>query len=499
MKGKIERKTSRIPHPLVALIPIFALIAMLAVVLTIFNSDAISGASQVALIFAAAICVAIAMTRYKVKWKDFEKQIQITFGEVSVTLIILLAVGMLAGSWMISGVVPTLIYYGLEILSPRFFLMSACLISALVSLLSGSSWTTIATIGVALIGIGQALGISMAWTAGAIISGAYFGDKMSPLSDTTILASSSVRVDLFEHIRYMTYTTIPSIVTALIIFTVAGFFFDTSTELHVEQFREGLDAKFNISAWTLLVPILTGVLIGKKTPSLITLFASSVMAAVVALILQPHVLLEIAGQGSDGVLSIINGLTTMIFGSTHIDMGNEALNQLVATKGMAGMLNTIWLIICAMFFGSVMIASRMVESITMVIIRAAKSRTKLVGATASSGMFLNVVTGDQFISIMLTADMFKHAYKQKGYEPRLLSRTTEDSATVTSVLIPWNTCGMTQAAVLGIPTLTYLPYCFFNILSPIMSVIVAKLGWKIPPPNTEGKNQTVSSESSESS
>ena len=413
------------------------------------------------------------------KWKDFEHQFQKTFGEISVTLVILLCVGMLAGSWMISGVVPTLIYYGIQILSPSFFLVSACVISAFVSLLSGSSWTTIATIGVALLGIGQALGISEAWTAGAIISGAYFGDKMSPLSDTTILASSTVRVDLFTHIRYMMYTTFPSFGLTLVIFLVAGFCFDSAAEINVDHFVNGLEAKFNISLWTLLVPLLTGILIARRVPSLITLFASSVAAGVMALIFQPDILHEIAGQESKDVLSTIQGLMVMLFGQTHIDMGDASLNDLVATRGMAGMLNTIWLIICAMLFGSVMIASRMVQSITKVIIRMAKSRTSLVGATASSGVFLNAVTGDQFLSIVLTADLFKHAYEKNGYEPRLLSRTAEDSATVTSVLIPWNTCGMTQAAVLGVPTLVYLPFCFFNILSPLMSVIVAASGWKI--------------------
>lgn len=470
---------NKTPHPLIAVIPIVALIAMLAVVLTIFNSDAISGGSQVALIFASAVGITIAMAKYKVKWKDFEHQFQKTFGEISVTLIILLCVGMLAGSWMISGVVPTLIYYGIQILSPSFFLVSACVISAFVSLLSGSSWTTIATIGVALLGIGQALGISEAWTAGAIISGAYFGDKMSPLSDTTILASSTVRVDLFTHIRYMMYTTFPSFGLTLVIFLVAGFCFDSAAEINVDHFVNGLEAKFNISLWTLLVPLLTGILIARRVPSLITLFASSVAAGVMALIFQPDILHEIAGQESKDVLSTIQGLMVMLFGQTHIDMGDSSLNDLVATRGMAGMLNTIWLIICAMLFGSVMIASRMVQSITKVIIRMAKSRTSLVGSTASSGVFLNVVTGDQFLSIVLTADLFKHAYEKNGYEPRLLSRTAEDSATVASVLIPWNTCGMTQAAVLGVPTLVYLPFCFFNILSPLMSVIVAASGWKI--------------------
>lgn len=470
---------NKTPHPLIAVIPIVALIAMLAVVLTIFNSDAISGGSQVTLIFASAVGITIAMAKYKVKWKDFEHQFQKTFGEISVTLVILLCVGMLAGSWMISGVVPTLIYYGIQILSPSFFLVSACVISAFVSLLSGSSWTTIATIGVALLGIGQALGVSEAWTAGAIISGAYFGDKMSPLSDTTILASSTVRVDLFTHIRYMMYTTFPSFGLTLVIFLVAGFCFDSAAEINVDHFVNGLEAKFNISLWTLLVPLLTGILIARRVPSLITLFASSVAAGVMALIFQPDILHEIAGQESKDVLSTIQGLMVMLFGQTHIDMGDSSLNDLVATRGMAGMLNTIWLIICAMLFGSVMIASRMVQSITKVIIRMAKSRTSLVGSTASSGVFLNVVTGDQFLSIVLTADLFKHAYEKNGYEPRLLSRTAEDSATVASVLIPWNTCGMTQAAVLGVPTLVYLPFCFFNILSPLMSVIVAASGWKI--------------------
>jgi len=275
------------------------------------------------------------------------------------------------------------------------------------------------------------------------------------------------------------YTTFPSFGLTLVIFLVAGFCFDSAAEIKVDHFVNGLEAKFNISLWTLLVPLLTGILIARRVPSLITLFASSVAAGVMALIFQPDILHEIAGQESKDVLSTIQGLMVMLFGQTHIDMGDASLNDLVATRGMAGMLNTIWLIICAMLFGSVMIASRMVQSITKVIIRMAKSRTSLVGATASSGVFLNAVTGDQFLSIVLTADLFKHAYEKNGYEPRLLSRTAEDSATVTSVLIPWNTCGMTQAAVLGVPTLVYLPFCFFNILSPLMSVIVAASGWKI--------------------
>ena len=468
------------PHPLVAIIPVVVLIGLLGIVITLFGSDALSGSSQIALLLGLAVCVLISMTVYHTPWKTFEHQMTKTIGDVSVTLLILLTVGMLAGSWMVSGVVPTLIYYGVQILSPRFFLVSACVICALVSLLSGSSWTTIATIGVALLGIGQALGISEAWTAGAIISGAYFGDKMSPLSDTTILASSSVRVDIFEHIRYMVLTTTPSILITLVIFLVAGLGHGSEGALHVEQYTEGLASTFHISLWTLLVPLLTGVLIARKVPSLMVLFISSIMAGITAIILQPHILCQIAGDASLSTpAAIFKGLAMTYYGATAVQTGYDALNELVSTGGMAGMLNTIWLILCAMCFGSAMVASGMIDSITQVIIRWVRSRVSLVTSTVGTGIFLNLTTGDQFISIVLTADIFRDVYDKEGYEPRLLSRTTEDAATVTSVLVPWNTCGMTQATVLGVPTLTYLPYCFFNLLSPLTTIIVAAIGWKI--------------------
>ena len=468
------------PHPLVAIIPVVVLIILISIVITLFGSDALSGGSQIALLMGVAVCVLISMTCYHIPWKTFERQMTKTIGDVSVTLLILLTVGMLAGSWMISGVVPTLIYYGIHILSPSFFLVSACVICALISLLSGSSWTTIATIGVALLGIGQALGISEAWTAGAIISGAYFGDKMSPLSDTTILASSSVRVDIFEHIRYMVLTTTPSILITLVIFLVAGLGHGSEEALHIEQYVDGLNSTFNISLWTLLVPLITGILIARKVPSLVVLFVSSIIAGITAIILQPHILCQIA---DDPTLStpaaIFKGLAITYYGSTAVQTGFDALNDLVSTGGMAGMLNTIWLILCALCFGAVMVASGMLGSITNVVVKWVRSRTSLVSSTVGTGIFLNLTTGDQFISIVLTADMFRDIYKKEGYEGRLLSRTTEDAATVTSVLVPWNTCGMTQATVLGVPTLTYLPYCFFNILSPLTTIIVAAIGWKI--------------------
>ena len=468
------------PHPLVAIIPVTVLIGLLVIVITLFGSDSLSGGSQIALLISVAVCVFISMTFYHTPWKTFEKQMTSTIGDVAVTLLILLSVGMLAGSWMVSGVVPTLIYYGVQILSPRFFLVSACVICSLVSLLSGSSWTTIATIGVALLGIGEALGISEAWTAGAIISGAYFGDKMSPLSDTTILASSSVRVDIFEHIRYMVITTVPSITITLVIFLIAGLGHHSEAALHVEQYTHGLDSTFNISLWTLLVPLITGVLISRKVPSIIVLFTSALMAGIVALILQPHILCQIANDPSLSTpAALFKGLAITYYGATAIQTGFDALNELVSTGGMAGMLNTIWLILSAMCFGAVMVASGMISSITSVIVKWVRTRLSLVSSTVGAGLFLNITTGDQFISIVLTADMFRDVYKKEGYEARLLSRTTEDAATVTSVLVPWNTCGMTQATVLGVPTLTYLPYCFFNILSPLTTIAVAAAGWKI--------------------
>ena len=484
----------KLPHPLVSLIPVAILIGLLAVVIALFGSDALSGGSQIALLFGLAVCVLISMTCYHTPWKAFERQMTKTLGDVSVTLLILLTVGMLSGSWMVSGVVPTLIYYGVQILSPKLFLVSACIICSLVSLLSGSSWTTIATIGVALLGIGQALGVSEAWTAGAIISGAYFGDKMSPLSDTTILASSSVRVDIFDHIRYMVLTTAPSILITLVIFLVTGLVMNSEGALHIEQYTDGLAGTYNISLWTLLVPLVTGILIARRVPSLMVLFISSILAGVTAVIFQPHILSQIADDASLGnVAAIVKGLAITFFGSTSVQTGYDALNDLVSTGGMAGMLNTIWLILCAMCYGSAMVASGMIESITRVIVRWVRTRVALVSSTVGTGLFLNLTTGDQFISIVLTADMFRNVYDKEGYEGRLLSRTTEDAATVTSVLVPWNTCGMTQATVLGVPTLTYLPYCFFNIISPLMTILVAALGWKIPRRKPAEEELTVKS------
>lgn len=414
------------------------------------------------------------MAFYRVPWKDYELAITNNIAGVATAIIILLIIGALSGAWMISGIVPTLIYYGMQIIHPDFFLASTCIICALISVMTGSSWTTIATIGIALMGIGKAQGFNEGWIAGAIISGAYFGDKISPLSETTILASSITDVPLFRHIRYMLITTTPSLVITLIIFTVMGFVIETNSTEHMADFAVSLKDTFVITPWLLIVPIVTGILIARKTPSIITLFLSTLLAGICAIIFQPDLLREIAG-GSN----LFKGAMMTFYGSTSLNTGNTMLTDLVSTRGMAGMMDTVWLILCAMCFGGAMTASGMLGSITSVFVRFMKGRVSVVVSTVCSGLFLNLTTADQYISIILTGNMFRNIYEKKGYENRLLSRTTEDAVTVTSPLIPWNTCGMTQATILNVSTLTYLPYCFFNIISPLMSILVAAIGYKI--------------------
>lgn len=462
------------PSPVISLIPIVVLVGLIVLTVHFFGANAMEGGSQISMLFAAATSAAISMRVCKMPWKKIEQGIGTAIGNTSISIIILLLIGMISGTWMISGIVPTLIYYGIQIIRPELYLVTSCIICAMMSVMTGSSWTTIATIGIALLGIGNALGISSAWSAGAIISGAYFGDKISPLSDTTVLASSAAEVTLFNHIHYMLYTTIPSFTISLIIFLVVGLVDCSDTPVMIAEYTEGLSRTFNITCWTLVVPVIVGFMIAKKKPALITLLMASVYAVIAALILQPDVLSSIADNGN-----IVKGVMLTCFGHTSVETGSANLNELVSTSGMSGMLNTVWLILCALTFGGVMMATRMIQSITGVIVRWVKNRFSLVSSTVFTGIFSNIVTSDQYISIILTASMFKDAYKRLGYENRLLSRTTEDAVTVTSVLIPWNTCGLTQATVLGVPTLTYLPYCFFNIISPLTSMAVALIGWKI--------------------
>lgn len=461
---------------MLALIPIFVLILLISLSVGIFGNDTLSGASQVSLLIASAVCVIIGLCTKRLAWENLEVVLKRNIGSSTVAILILMLIGALSSTWMISGVVPTMIYYGMMIIKPQWFLISACVLCALVSLMTGSSWTTVATMGIALMGIGKAYGFADGWIAGAIISGAYFGDKLSPLSDTTVLASSITDTPLFTHIRYMMQTTIPTFIITLIIFIIAGFCITTSNE-HSALFTDALKNRFNISPWLLLVPVATGIMIVRKWHTLAVLFIAALLGAVVALFVQQDIVIQIVqGDHKFFTLNYLEGLVRIIYDKTSIATGIETLDNLVSTRGMLGMLPTIWLIICAQTFGASFTASGLLHDITTYLLRFIKGRTSLVATTVGTSILLNLLTPDQYLSIILTSQTYKDIYKKKGYESRLLSRSTEDGGTVTSVLVPWNTCGLTQSTVLGVATLTYLPYCFFNILSPITSIVVAAIG-----------------------
>ena len=475
-KDMTEKKTSRILPIWLALTPLVLLMVMLVFTVRAFGDESLGGPSQIVMLAASAVCCVIGRWAGKVRWREFENQIANSISQVSSAMVILLFIGALGGAWMVSGVVPMMIYYGLDIIHPSVFLVSTCVISAVVSVMTGSSWTTIATIGVALMGIGKAQGFDEGWIAGAIISGAYFGDKVSPLSDTTVLASSVCRVNLFAHIRFMMITTIPSFLIALSVFLVAGFSHTAVDNGHLAACQEAIMGRFNISIWLLVVPVATVVMIAKRLPALVTMFASTLFGVVFALLFQAGIVAEIA----DG--DLFRGAMRAVYGSTAIQTSNPMLDQLVATRGMEGMLSTVWLILCAMCFGATMTAGGMTAGITRLFIRFAHGRISTVGSTVATGIVLNNTVADQYMGILLSCNVFREIYDKNGLEPRLLSRATEDSVTVTSVLVPWNTCGMTQSTVLGVATLTYLPYCFFNILSPLMSIVVAATGFRCSRP-----------------
>ena len=476
MKNHIEH-----PHWAVSCLPLVFLAALLVVVIHFFGSDSLEGGSQVALLLSAGLAIAIGIFGYGQSWKSFEKSIDDCFSSVATSILILLLIGAVAGSWMISGIVPTLVCYGLQIISPRIFLFASCAIAAAVALMTGSSWTTIATVGVALMAIGTALGFSPGWTAGAIISGAYFGDKVSPLSDTTVLASSSSGTDLFTHIRYMMFTAVPSISVALVVFLVASLMHNPDAVPSTAEYSDALRSTFRISPLLLIVPIFTFFLIIKKVPAILTLMVSAFVAGLAALLFQPGIVASIGGSDVISTGACIKGMMMSWFAGTSVDTGSELVNTLTATRGMGGMLNTVFLIICAVTFGAAMTGSGMFQGITEALTRHIRRRVPSVAATVTTGIVSNVITADQYLSIILSASLFKDLYRKNSLESRLLSRSVEDSATVCSVLIPWNSCGMTQATVLGVATVVYFPYCIFNIVSPLMSILVAAIGSRKKP------------------
>ena len=474
MKNELKRTA-------ISILPLLVLVVLLALDIAIFGADSILGASQVALLAAAGVCVLLSVWIYKTPWKEFEKAVSAYVGDLANAILILLLIGAISGTWTVSGVVPAFICYGIKIISPKIFLLTACILCAIVSVMTGSSWTTIATIGVALIGIGKAEGFSEAMTAGAIISGAYFGDKVSPLSDTTVLASSVNGVPLFSHIRYMMLTTVPSFTITLIIFTILGLSHSGAPQGEMQVYSEVLSSRFHITPWLMLVPLLTFIMIWKKLPAVAVLALSCLTATIAALIFQGGLISEIGGAVTEGGKARImfTGVVESIYNSIPIETGNEQVNQLVASRGMIGMLNTIYLIICAMCFGACMKASGMIRDLARLLSPFTKGRTGLVSSTVVTGTALNGIVSDQYLSIILTSNIYKDSFEEEGFETRLLSRSVEDSSTVTSPLFPWSSCGMTQATILSVPTLIYAPFCFFNLISPLMSILVAAIGWKI--------------------
>ncbi len=479
----------RKPNLLQSFIPILVLIGLLVVnVLVVYGDNALGGANQISLLIAGAVAGIIAVYN-GYKWTDILDGITKSIKSALPALIILLLIGALAGTWLISGVVPAMIYYGLDILTPSIFLVASCLICSIVSIATGSSWSTVATVGIALLGIGKALGMGDGMIAGAIISGAYFGDKMSPLSDTTNLAPAMAGTDLITHIKYMTVTTVPSILITLIVFLVIGFFYNSGGQVgEIGVLKSAISSKFNISPWLFIVPIAVIILIVKKMPAIPALLIGSVLGGVFAIIFQPQLIYSISEESNFIVASyktVVDAMTTDVAIVTE----NELVNELLSSGGMNGMLNTIWLIICAMIFGGIMEKCGMLKRITQSIIKLAKSTGSLIATTASSCVVFNLTASDQYLAIVVPGRMFAEEYRERDLHPKVLSRTLEDTGTVTSALIPWNTCGAYHSGVLGIATGEYWMYCFFNLISPLMTIAFGFLGIKIAKRPVKNKNE----------
>ncbi|MFI2742456.1 Na+/H+ antiporter NhaC [Zhouia sp. PK063] len=466
-----------------ALLPVFILVSLLAYNVHLYGAkdsdiDTLAGSNQFVLLIGAAVAVIIGFS-YKVSFDTMLEGVADNVKSTTGAILILLFVGALSGTWLLSGVIPTMIYYGLQILSPTYFLTATVLICSIISLATGSSWSTTATIGIALMGIGNALGIPMGMTGGAVISGAYFGDKMSPLSDTTNLAPAMAGTDLFTHIRYMMYTTVPTYIITLIIFTILGFTLDTSNPADISGLLTAISDKFNISLWLFIVPIAVIVLIVKKTPPLLALFIGTFLGGLFALIFQPDMVVYSAKATTLNLRSAYQGIMNSITIDTSFPTENPELNKLFSSSGMSGMLNTIWLILCAMVFGGIMEAIGALETISKSLLNLFYSTFGLFASTVFSCIFVNATASDQYLSIVVPGKMFAKAFKDRGLAPENLSRTLEDSGTVTSALWPWNTGGAYQSTVLGVPTLSYVPYAFFNLISPFMTLIFAAFRIKI--------------------
>ena len=468
-------------HPtaqlLLALTPLVVLMLLLWFnVGEVYGDDALSGSNQVILMLAAFVAAVIGVFNGSSVEAVFAK-IKTNIHDTTQAIFILILIGGLAGTWLLGGVVPAMIYYGLDLINVQFFLPTAVIISALISLSTGSSWSTTATVGIALMGIGQTIGIPAPVVAGAVISGAYFGDKLSPLSDTTNLAPAMAGTDLFTHIRYMLYTTVPSLIIALILFTVLGLGYKDGAldAAEVAEVQSLLSAQFNITPWLFLVPAIVILLISRKIDALVAISVGIFSGLAAALVFQQPLLQDL-GTGAHPIYEIA---MRSIYGSIAVPSEHPILSDLLSTSGMSGMLGTVWLILSAMAFGGAMEAAGFLATITNAIIYFARGSASLITSTLVACGILNVTASDQYLAIVVPGRMFKDVYRERGLAPENLSRTLEDSGTVTSVLVPWNTCGAYQSSVLGVATGDYFMYAFFNLISPIMTLIYAWVGIRI--------------------
>ncbi len=461
-----------------ALIPVFVLVAMLAYNVYVYGGDALEGSNQFILLLGGAVAAVVGVFN-KVSFEQMLEEVSENIKSTGSAILILLMVGALAGTWLISGIIPTMIYYGLQILNPTIFLAACVIICAIISVATGSSWTTSATVGIALIGIAEALGVSLGMTAGAILSGAYFGDKISPMSDTTNLAPAMAGTDLFTHIRYMLYTTVPTLIVTLIVFIIIGLNIDTTGTANTQGIIKAVDEAINVSPWLFVVPILVIILIVRKTPPLVALLIGTLLAAVAALIFQPNIVAAIGGGDSLTFYTGYKGLMDAITVDTSIPTDNEALKGLFSSGGMSSMLGTVWLILCAMVFGGIMDGIGALSAISKALLKLFHTTFGLFASTVASCLALNITASDQYLAIVVPGKMYSQAYRNKGLAPENLSRTLEDSGTVTSVLVPWNTCGAYHSGVLGVDTMHYAGYAIFNWLSPFMTLLFAAFRIKI--------------------
>jgi len=461
-----------------AMIPVVLLVLLLAVNVSIFGDDALSGSNQFILLIGAAIAALVGY-RNQINHKTMIEKVADNVQSVTGALLILLFVGALAGTWLASGIIPAMIYYGLQIIHPAVFLPACIIICSIISIATGSSWTTSATVGIALIGIGKAMGIDVGMVAGAVISGAYFGDKLSPLSDTTNLAPAMAGTDLFTHIRYMTNTTVPSILITLLVFSILGVFQETAEQADLGNLLEAIEMRFTINGWLFIVPLVVIGLIVKKRPPLVALFIGTLLGALFALVFQPDIILLMSQETTPSLAASYKGILNAITIATEVPTSNPLLNDLFTSGGMEGMLGTIWLIVCAMVFGGIMEAIGALQAISNALLNWAKNTFQLFASTVASCLAINLTASDQYLAIVIPGKMFAKAYKDRDLAPENLSRTLEDSGTVTSVLIPWNTCGAYQSGVLGVGVAEYFVYAIFNWLSPIMTLIFAAFKIKI--------------------